>query len=384
MKADKSKITERELGERLKRARLDAGLTQADVASRIGIARPTLVAIEKGDRSVQPGVLRQLAAIYQVPVNRLRQPEIVKPEFAARFRRSARSTQDTTAWDIVALLKRFATTAVEIEQALEIGFDQGIPAASGLGTGNVHELARDAALNLRQSLGVGMTPISDLITLLEMELGFRIFMVRLPGEVSGAYAYDPAVGPCMLVNLNHPRTRQNYTVAHELGHFIGSRDDVDVNIGRHIIDSREERFANTFAAAFLMPPPWLRRRFQEIKGQSGRFSPRNLVLLARAAHVSPEALCRWLENLGLVPQSTWESLKERGFNADFINSLGLEDAQTPPLPPPRLAWLAANAVAQGILSEGQLVERLGIDRTQVRYLLDDAMVSGVVDSEVTA
>ena len=77
MKPNKSKITERELGDRLKRARLDAGLTQADVASRIGIARPTLVAIEKGDRSVQPGVLRQLAAIYQVPVNlpeeRLRQ-----------------------------------------------------------------------------------------------------------------------------------------------------------------------------------------------------------------------------------------------------------------------------------------------------------------------
>lgn len=384
MKPRKSKITERELGDRLKRARLDTGLTQADVASRIGIARPTLVAIEKGDRIAQPGVLRQLAAIYQVPVNRLRQPEIVKPEFSARYRRSAKSSQSTNAWDVVALLKRFATTAVEIEQALEVSFDQGVPATGGLGTGNINELARDAALSLRQRLGVGITPISDLIPLLEIELGFRIFMVRLPGEISGAYAYDPAVGPCMLVNLNHPHTRQNYTIAHELGHFIGSRDDVDVNIGPHIIDSREERFANTFAAAFLMPPPWLRRRFQEIKGEAGRFSPRNLVFLARAAHVSPEALCRWLENLGLVKQGTWESLKERGFNTNFINTLGLEDAQAVALPPPRLAWLAANAVAQGLLSEGQLVERLGIDRSQVRYLLDDAMVSGVVDSEVTA
>jgi len=42
----------RQLGERLKDARKARGLTQDPVASKLGILRTTLVAIEKGERRV--------------------------------------------------------------------------------------------------------------------------------------------------------------------------------------------------------------------------------------------------------------------------------------------------------------------------------------------
>jgi transcriptional regulator with XRE-family HTH domain len=52
------------MGRRLQAARKARGLTQQEVADRIGVARTTLVAIEKGERRVQPDEIVQLASLY--------------------------------------------------------------------------------------------------------------------------------------------------------------------------------------------------------------------------------------------------------------------------------------------------------------------------------
>jgi DNA-binding XRE family transcriptional regulator len=48
-------IEPRALGARLKEVREARGMTQQAVADRLGVARTTLVAIEKGDRRLRPG-----------------------------------------------------------------------------------------------------------------------------------------------------------------------------------------------------------------------------------------------------------------------------------------------------------------------------------------
>ena len=53
-----------ELGERLRAARSAANLTQNAVAALLGMARTTLVAIEKGLRSVTAEELLALARLY--------------------------------------------------------------------------------------------------------------------------------------------------------------------------------------------------------------------------------------------------------------------------------------------------------------------------------
>lgn len=52
----------KEIGERVKRRRMELGLTQKQVAKEAGITYPTLLAVEKG-RHVMPG---KLLAILQV------------------------------------------------------------------------------------------------------------------------------------------------------------------------------------------------------------------------------------------------------------------------------------------------------------------------------
>lgn len=54
------------IGERLRAARKNLGMLQETAAQHLGVARPTLVAIEKGQRPIRRSELRDLAALYHV------------------------------------------------------------------------------------------------------------------------------------------------------------------------------------------------------------------------------------------------------------------------------------------------------------------------------
>jgi transcriptional regulator with XRE-family HTH domain len=77
-----------ELGERLRAARSAANLTQNAVAASLGMARTTLVAIEKGLRSVTAEELLALARLYDVSVGRITSPDAIHVDLSAKFRRT--------------------------------------------------------------------------------------------------------------------------------------------------------------------------------------------------------------------------------------------------------------------------------------------------------
>src|SRR5437016_4472323 len=62
------------LAARLRAARRDADLTQDEVARDLGIARTSLVALEKGERRVKPDELISLARLYGRTVDELLRP----------------------------------------------------------------------------------------------------------------------------------------------------------------------------------------------------------------------------------------------------------------------------------------------------------------------
>ena len=79
-------ISSQQLGERLADARKRARLTQAEVADRMGFARTTLVAIEKGERRPSDGELVRLGEILNVPIHDLLRETLVRAENSPRFR----------------------------------------------------------------------------------------------------------------------------------------------------------------------------------------------------------------------------------------------------------------------------------------------------------
>jgi DUF1680 family protein len=73
---------------------------------------------------------------------------------------------------------------------------------------------------------------------------------RFDGRISGLFAYDEAIGACILLNANHPRERRTRTAAHEMGHLVSTRRQPEVFEDR-TENSREERYATAFGLRFF-------------------------------------------------------------------------------------------------------------------------------------
>lgn len=360
-----------DLGERLRAARSGANLTQDAAATSLGMARTTLVAIERGQRSVRPEELLALARLYGVSAGRLTSPDAIHADLSAKFRRAEGKEASRAITESLALLNRLATGAVQLERLLDRELRTDYPPPIRINPRIVIQQAEDAANNLRVRLGVGLGPIPDLLSLLELELGLRIFFRPLPSQICGLYAYDEAIGACMLINSKHRWKRRAQTAAHETGHFVSDRSHADILEEDQVPPSIEERFAKRFGPALLMPASGVRVRFEQIVGAEGRFDVRELILLAHQFAVATEAMCRRLEELRLLPEGTWDSLRDQGFASELEGSVIREENEQsrPPLVPTRLAYLAAIALDRELLSEGQLCDLLAVDRSDLREAL---------------
>ena len=128
------------------------------------------------------------------------------------------------------------------------------------------------------------------------------------------------------VRANDPYRRQNFTVAHEIGHLIlhPTRSWTDTATTMYRRDHwrgnsatrRAEYEANLFAAALLMPERAVRERWNLLRSPS---------YLAPAFRVSKRAMVRRLEELGLIVPSI------EGFYYAELSPL----LTTQGLPPPR-------------------------------------------------
>ena len=371
-----------EAGERLRIAREGAKITQAAAARAIGVARTTIVAIEQGERRARINELQQLAKLYGTSVNALLRREAVHVDLVPRFRKVVGS--DDAAAEAADLMAELAQAEVELENLLGIKRVRNYPPERPLLPGDVRAQAEQDATELRQRLGLGIGPVSDIVTLLEMELGVRVYVRRFDGRISGVFAYDEALGPCMLLNANHPRERRTHSAGHETGHFISTRRQPEILHNDEVENSREERYANTFARAFLTPARAVLQKFQELTAGSDRLTRWHVIVLAHFFGVSREAIVRRLEELGSVKPGTWDWFQANGGITDEQSRQVLGELSAPDLHKAdadrpttlRLNLLASEAYRQGLLSEGQLARLLHLDRVELREVLGTQELEG--------
>lgn len=376
-------ISPQEIGERLRIARENAQLKQEDAAKLIDAARTTIVAIEQGQRRVRIGELQKLAKGYRTSVNALLRREAVHVDLAPRFRKMLDS-KDGAAADAAELLGQLAKAEVELENMLGIERLRNYPPERPILPGDVRAQAENDAMQLRQSLGLGNRPVPDILTLLEMELGVRVYVRRLDSGISGLFAYDEVIGPCILLNASHPRERRTQSAGHETGHLVSTRRTAEILYRHEKENSREERYANAFGRAFLMPARGVMQKFQEVTAGSDRLTRRHIIILAHFFGVSREAVVRRLEELKLAKVGTWDWFQANGgitneqtrqVLGDFVPDPHKGEANQPTTL--RLNLLAAEAHRQGLLSEGQLARLLCLDRIELRELLDNQESEGM-------
>ena len=235
-------------GERLRIAREGAGITQAAAAASIKIARTTLVAIEQGQRRVRIDELQQLAGLYGTSVNALLRQEALHVDLAPRFRKLVGSNE-ADADAAVQLMADLAKAEVELENLLGVSRVRDYPPERPILRGDVRAQAEQDATELRQR-SAWESVRCDRATLLELELGVRVYVRRFDRRISGLFAYDEALGPCILLNANHPRDRRTQSAAHECGHFLSTRREPEILHKDDAENSREERYANAFGRAY--------------------------------------------------------------------------------------------------------------------------------------
>ena len=374
-------ISSQQLGERIARARRQRELNQAEVAERLGVARTTIVAMEKGERRPDDRELVRLAAILDVTLNDLLREHSVMAEASPRFRFGPKGQEvKPGVRAAVVELRRLGSRYAELESLLDLrrtpapleslqifrrgdAFVERAPKVAG----------EDAARTLRDVLSLGDGPALALEETLELEAGLRIFHLDLPAPLAAAFLWSDEIGACIALNVRHPYPRRRWSLAHELGHFLRDREVGDLLSER--ADFRRdssEQFCEALAAELLLPAAGVRRRFTEHLRERADFTIADLLAMSHFYDVSFQAMALRIEELRLLPVGTYDNLKRRNFKPHEVEvELGLSRRQvTPQRFPPRYVRLACEAFERELLSEGELATYLGVNRLAAREIHD--------------
>jgi IrrE N-terminal-like domain len=121
----------------------------------------------------------------------------------------------------------------------------------------VIEAEREAAKLLETSWGSRL-PVDPFQ--LAKGLGIVVSFEPMPSDVSGRIEIAPGSAPHIWINSNDGQSRQRFTCAHEIGHYLNRSDGDQTEIFTDWRDTlaglgtdEKEIFANQFAAALLMP-----------------------------------------------------------------------------------------------------------------------------------
>ncbi len=253
-------LTRKILADRLRQAREAAGLSQADTAKALGVARPVVSQIETSDRKVSSIELDQLARLFgRLPADLLEAEFNPEESLLTAFRAVGTAELEVDLQrEVIRRCREVAAATRQLEAALGIqrAFD-GHALATRLATPQANtwqaiQQGERAAIEERRRLGLGSAPVPDLMDLLESQ-GILTALLDLPEEVDGLTLMLRA-GPFIAVNRrerNLPRRR--FSLAHEYAHVIlDSTVRASVTHRNHQDEVREKR-ANRFAAAFLLP-----------------------------------------------------------------------------------------------------------------------------------
>lgn len=377
------KIDLRQLGERLQRARKRQGLTQEDAARVIDVARTTITAIEKGERRIRATELMRLAEVYGRELSDFVSPRPAFDDFQVQFRSALAKTpaDEEQIAASVEELEELCTDYFVLEQMLNRPLVKNYPPVFRYEGRRLEQAAEGLAIRERSRLGLGDGPLPAVRNILEQDVGLRIFYLPLEPshKFSEIYTFEPTLGGCIAVNVQHKPGRRRWSLAHAYAHFLSDRTKPVVALADQQQRKPEsERFADAFARYLLMPTNSITERFNAIYEANGRVTPADLVKLAHYYGVSVEAMTLRLEDMRLAPAGLWERLQARGFKVEEAQKrLGLPSVDEPDqMLPERYVALALDAFDAGELSEGELARYLRTDLLSVRTLIEEPRQRG--------
>ena len=351
------------IGRQIRRLREAAGLKAADLADVLEVDASAVSNLENDRRNVKAAELAAIASFLGVSQLAILEPDSLlgRLPVAHRTNGEATASQDS--------LMRL-TALAELHQVLDEG---GHPAPSRTNEPlpqdsrwlqHANALADWAQQRLAPATS-GEDRLTELAATIEAKLCVDVMVESLGDDGPlGLSITDPEFS-FILVNADQLRSRALFTLAHELGHVLNS-DGTTINIDRDLrARSDEERLANAFAAAFLMPEKEITETIDEF-GRGAESLARMLVGFG----VSYETLVYRLHNLGVINAEGRDHLRRIRW-ASLIGHLDDEEiarkllaargARPERRPPVLLASRCLHGALDGTVGAGPLARLLDAD-----------------------
>lgn len=163
----------------------------------------------------------------------------------------------------------------------------------------------DAAVKLRTRLGLKDDQIINDPYFTFRQLGIHIFRRKLSNSnISGLFINHPTAGKCVLVNYEEDIYRQNFTLAHEVGHTIFDfLDSINISFLKWSKNDLKEVRANSFASNFLIP----KSLFQ--KFSASNWTEKQVLDVANQLQVNPEPLAIAMKEAGIIDEERFSVLR---------------------------------------------------------------------------
>jgi Zn-dependent peptidase ImmA (M78 family)/DNA-binding XRE family transcriptional regulator len=270
------------IARRIRDARDQRGWSQTELADRLGRTQTSISLWEAGKRTPSLDDLIDIADALEMDVNTFLPPNRARRPVVAVLRATAERLVDNQLYTAIDQLASDAEGMALPERELVVS------AAA----------PSHAANELLEKAQVQAPPI-DVLDLC-IRCGVLVLKRSFPEALSGlVFAHEG--GAVIGINTSQVETRQRFSMAHELGHFLLGHHErssdyeyrfhIDVSEGNPPdFDWRAERAANDFAADLLMPRRLIAAEFQQTQDPAK---------LATRFHVSEIAMGYRLVNLGL-------------------------------------------------------------------------------------
>jgi Zn-dependent peptidase ImmA (M78 family)/DNA-binding XRE family transcriptional regulator len=335
-----------QLGQRIADARIERGLTQADLGAAVGLDRTAVAKIEAGTRKVSAVELAKIAVELKRPLDwfLLESPQSVV----------SRRTDVATDRRSIQLDRSIEKAARDVEFLLETGVLEPSSKGMDLAPPRSASEAEHHADQVRKILGVDGHPLLALDQVAE-QLGLLCFSLGLgPDEGDGAYVSLGEAG-VTVINGDTEAGRRRFTLAHEIGHHLFA-DEYSVDLTLADVGGQMERRINTFAVHLLLPRSSITRLWRASTGE-----PRERAIrLALEFRVSWSALCSQLMNFELIAEEDRRALLARPpTRADYLElGMSVVEELRPPAVPGRYAQSVLRAHRSGRLGASRTVDLL--------------------------
>lgn len=332
---------------KLKLARERKGISKSKLAEQLCITSKALIDFELGKYAPAPNTLEDISRALGYPIEFFTgdDPPLIpveEPTFRALTKRTAAERDAVLAAGSFALIlnnwiqEQFTLPNLDLPD-----FSQFLPEV--------------AAQLLREHWGLGELSIPNMIHLLESK-GIRVYSLAEDTANIDAFALWHKGEPFVFLNTQKSSERSRFDAAHELGHLVLHRSNIDR-------PTREiEKEADTFASAFLMPENSVKEYCKWVS------SVTNLIELKKHWIVSAKALAYRLKTLELITDWTYRSL--------FIELPHDQEPEPAPKESSKILEQVFSALRTEGLAKADIAKELHLPLVELEKLIFGLVVKG--------